>query len=66
MMKNDGIPANTEKKHFVKRDELPVSCPTKEMLLWNAHPRVFLPLGEEESEVACPYCGTVYILEENV
>lgn len=60
------IPANTVKKYFVQKEALPISCPTEEMSLWNAHPRVFLPLGEEVHEIACPYCGTLYILEENV
>jgi uncharacterized Zn-finger protein len=30
------------------------------MLLWNAHPRVFLPI-EKTGEALCPYCGTRYI-----
>lgn len=57
------IPASTVKKYYVKKAELPISCPTNEMILWNAHPRVFLPLNEEEHEMACPYCGTIFILE---
>jgi uncharacterized Zn-finger protein len=31
------------------------------MLLWNAHPRVFLPI-EKTGEALCPYCGTQYTL----
>ncbi len=32
------------------------------MLLWNAHPRVFLPI-EKTGEALCPYCGTLYTLK---
>ena len=45
----------------VSRDQLPVSCPTPEQKLWNAHPRVYLPL-EEDGEASCPYCGAQYRL----
>jgi uncharacterized Zn-finger protein len=62
----DKMPASTVKKYFVKESELPISCPTKDMTLWNAHPRVFLALSEEgEHEMTCPYCGTVYVLESH-
>lgn len=67
MMENSSVqnkmPASAVKKYLVKKSELPISCPTHEMTLWNAHPRVFLPLGEEEHEIACPYCGTLFVLE---
>lgn len=56
------ISANTQTKYFVKKNELPLSCPTKEMLLWNAHPRVYLPLGEENKEAICPYCDAKFTL----
>jgi uncharacterized Zn-finger protein len=42
--------------------DLPLHCPMPSMLLWNAHPRVFLPI-ESAREVLCPYCGTKYILK---
>ena len=32
------------------------------MLLWNAHPRVFMPI-EKTGEALCPYCGTKYTLK---
>ena len=31
-------------------------------MLWNAHPRVFLPI-EKTGEALCPYCGTLYMLQ---
>lgn len=40
---------------------LPLHCPTPAMALWNAHPRVFLPI-EKTGEALCPYCGTQYRL----
>ena len=42
--------------------DLPLRCPMDSMLLWNAHPRVFLPI-EETGEALCPYCGTRYTLK---
>ncbi len=46
----------------VSIDELPLHCPTPAMALWNAHPRVFLPV-EKTGEALCPYCGTHYFLK---
>ena len=31
------------------------------MLLWNAHPRVFMQI-EKTGEALCPYCGTKFTL----
>ena len=56
--------ACTEKKYLVTQDDLPLSCPMPRMKLWNAHPRVYLPI-EETGEEQCPYCGAVYILERD-
>ncbi|CTP93199.1 zinc-finger domain-containing protein [Xanthomonas graminis] len=56
-------PANTETRYTVRRADLPLSCPTPEMALWNSHPRVYLPVEEEPShEAKCPYCGAVFVL----
>ncbi len=41
--------------------DLPLHCPTPSMLLWNAHPRVFMPI-EKTGVALCPYCGTTYTL----
>ena len=46
----------------VGRADLPLHCPTPQSMLWNAHPRVFLPL-EQRGEALCPYCGTLYVLK---
>jgi uncharacterized Zn-finger protein len=45
----------------VHRADLPLSCPTPGQHLWNAHPRVYLPI-EKTGEANCPYCGTHYRL----
>lgn len=45
--------------------DLPLHCPTPAMLLWNAHPRVFMPI-EKTGESLCPYCGTKYVLKGEV
>jgi uncharacterized Zn-finger protein len=42
--------------------DLPLHCPMPSMVLWNAHPRVFLPI-EQTGEAQCPYCGTRYRLK---
>ena len=56
-------PSCAEKNHIVRPHELPLSCPTDEMILWNAHPKVYLPIENTGVEV-CPYCGTRFILQE--
>jgi uncharacterized Zn-finger protein len=43
--------------------DLPLHCPMPSQALWNAHPRVFLPI-EAQGEALCPYCGTKYILKD--
>ncbi len=47
----------------VTTDDLPVHCPMEAAALWNSHPRVFIPV-EESGEASCPYCGTVYRLQD--
>jgi uncharacterized Zn-finger protein len=49
----------------VTADDLPLHCPTPSMLLWNAHPRVFLPI-DKTGDALCPYCGTRYVLKGDV
>jgi uncharacterized Zn-finger protein len=39
--------------------DLPLCCPTPAMSLWNAHPRVAIPV-EKLGEARCPYCSTLY------
>lgn len=43
--------------------DLPLSCPPREMRVWDGHPRVYLSI-EEVGQVVCPYCGTKYVLKD--
>ena len=54
----------SEKKMVVHTHELPLSCPTAEMAVWNAHPRVYLPI-EKTGVETCPYCGTQFVLKDD-
>ena len=62
---NEGKTVNRARKIEVSRADLPLHCPMPDMLIWNAHPRVFLPI-EKTGEALCPYCGTRYILQGGV
>jgi uncharacterized Zn-finger protein len=46
----------------VTAEDLPLHCPNPSMALWSGHPRVFLDVTEH-GQVACPYCGTRYVLK---
>lgn len=47
----------------ITKADLPLSCPQPDERVWDAHPRVFLPLGDDDS-VSCPYCGKHYQLKQ--
>jgi len=49
----------TQRYIEVTAHDLPLTCPMPNTPLWNAHPRVVIPLMHGE-EVRCPYCGTLY------
>ena len=53
--------ANTQREYEVRRQDLPLSCPTSEQRLWNSHPRVYLPI-EQTGTATCPYCSARYRL----
>lgn len=55
-------PACTVRHYEVTSRDLPLSCPPRDDRVWDAHPRVYLPI-EEEGRVVCPYCGTEYVLK---
>jgi len=50
---SDRAPTHIE----ITAKDLPLHCPTPAMMLWNAHPRVFLDI-ERTGQAMCPYCGT--------
>ena len=53
---------NKERLIEITAADLPLHCPMPSMMLWNAHPRVFLPIEKSGTEL-CPYCGTRYTLK---
>lgn len=56
--------ASTKKEYIVHPSDLPLSCPTDKMELWNAHPKVYLPIDKTGKEL-CPYCGSLFILKND-
>lgn len=58
------IQSNAERRYVVTRADLPLSCPMPDMLVWNSHPRVYLPIVDDGGETMCSYCGAHYILED--
>lgn len=47
----------------ITRHDLPLSCPLPSASLWDAHPRVYLPI-EETGKATCPYCSAHYVLKD--
>ncbi len=56
-------PACTQRRYTVTAADLPLSCPSRHMRIWDAHPRVYLPI-EETGNIRCPYCSAEYILKK--
>ncbi len=55
--------ASSIKQYYtVKKKDLPLHCPTDNMSLWNSHPRVYLPIEDNDGIAKCPYCGTQFKL----
>ena len=49
-------------RHYdVTKANLPLCCPMPDMELWNAHPRVYLPI-EKTGLAVCSYCGSQFSL----
>jgi uncharacterized Zn-finger protein len=65
MEKTSKNQACTKNRYEVSRADLPLSCPTKEMRVWDAHPRVYVPI-KETGRAVCPYCDAEFILKEDV
>jgi len=43
--------------------DLPLACPPIDTRVWDAHPRVYLPI-DALGKVRCPYCETLYSLKD--
>ena len=57
------LQASTKHYYEVKEADLPLSCPLNHERVWDAHPRIYLPI-EEGGEAVCPYCSTRYVLKK--
>jgi len=55
--------ACTSTHYEVTEKDLPLCCPLPGQRLWDAHPRVYLPI-EKTGRVVCPYCDAEYILKK--
>lgn len=55
--------SKVQTRYEVTRDDLPLHCPMPGQSLWDAHPRVFLPM-DESGKAVCPYCSAEYILKD--
>ena len=51
------------KIHMVTKQDLPLSCPMPGAPLWDAHPKVYLPIEREGGVAVCPYCSAKYQLK---
>lgn len=65
-MQNESVApqACTQRRYEVTQADLPLSCPPGDMRVWDAHPRVYLPI-EETGQVNCPYCGALFVLKHD-
>lgn len=57
--------ANSKKLYKIAKSALPISCPMPDMEIWNSHPKVYIPLGDDNKEDMCPYCGAEFVLKES-
>ncbi len=58
------LQANARNQYQVHSSDLPLSCPMPAMVLWNSHPKVYLPI-EATGQAKCPYCGAQYSLDKD-
>lgn len=63
MAKTSNNQACTKTRYEVSRADLPVCCPPRDLRVWDAHPRVYLPI-EEIGHAVCPYCEAEFVLIE--
>lgn len=63
MQQDEGLPCCTVRRLEITYADLPLSCPPRDLRVWDGHPRVYLPI-EETGKVLCPYCGTEYVLKD--
>lgn len=61
MRENEEV-ACAKRRENITQADLPLACPPRDTRVWDAHPRVYLPI-EEVGKITCPYCGTLYVLD---
>jgi uncharacterized Zn-finger protein len=61
MHKEPELEACTQQHYEVTEAQLPLCCPLPTERVWDAHPRVYLPI-ETTGKAVCPYCGAQYTL----
>ena len=54
--------AATRRHYTITKKQLPLSCPLPDQRVWDAHPRVYLPIEEKGGHSVCPYCNAEYKL----
>jgi uncharacterized Zn-finger protein len=54
-------PANTRASYEITLEDLPLCCPMPHQRVWDAHPRVYLPI-EKTGKAVCPYCDAEFTL----
>jgi len=64
-VKSSNNPPSTQQHYQVTRADLPLSCPTRHMRLWDGHPRVYLAI-EKTGKAVCPYCDAEYTLVDTL
>ena len=62
MPKDEQAPCKNRVMYVSSREGL--CCPPRNQNIWNAHPRVYLAMNNEDTEVQCYYCGTKYLIKE--
>lgn len=63
MNKHTNQQACTQRRYEITSRDLPLSCPPRDERVWDAHPRVYLPIEETENgQIICPYCSALYLL----
>jgi len=55
--------ANANRLYKVSKKDLPICCPMPDMDIWNSHPKVYIPLGDDNKEDMCPYCSAKFELK---
>jgi uncharacterized Zn-finger protein len=51
---------NKDRQVEVTAEDLPLHCPMPSMLLWNSHPRVYLPIESTSAKQCALLAGTRY------